>query len=156
MAAFEELYSSNFDTVYRYLHAMLGDGAAAEDATHQVFSRALDTFGDHPGEARPWLVSIARAAVRERGCSRDASHDGEASDPDLAAAVQRLPEFQRETVVLGYVLDMPPAEVAQALGRSRLLVRRAQRRALRSLERGLAREGGRATRRPLVAGVSPG
>jgi RNA polymerase sigma-70 factor (ECF subfamily) len=45
------------------------------------------------------------------------------SDPDLLAALRRLPDAQRAAVVLFYYADLPIREIAARLGSNSLAVR---------------------------------
>jgi DNA-directed RNA polymerase specialized sigma24 family protein len=151
------MYQRRFDEVYGYLRLMLADSAEAEKATTEVFLRAYQSaeLRSPSADERPRLLSIARAVVLAIGCSRDGALGDGSSDPHLAAAVRRLPEIERDSVVLLHVLGLSVRDVATVLGRTQLRVRRAQRRGLRALERSIARSplGGPAA---LLAGVVPG
>jgi DNA-directed RNA polymerase specialized sigma24 family protein len=157
MAAFEELYSRHFDSVYGYLRLMLGGAAEAEEAALEVFTRAFESSPAHQRNARPWLFSIARAAVVARGRPRDFIPDVGVSDPELMALIHELPALERDTVVFRHLLGLSVRESARALGCGRLAARRAHRRGLRTLQsraRGTAQ--GHAARHALLAGASPG
>ena len=45
------------------------------------------------------------------------------ADPDLLAAIRRLPEGQRAAVILFYYADLPVREIADRLGTNSLAVR---------------------------------
>lgn len=158
MAAFEDLYARHFDSVYAYLCIMLGDAGEAEEAVQEVFAHAFRAGRAHPHDsARPWLFSIARGAALVRGRSRDGALAESVSDPELMRLVNDLPDLERETVVLRYLIGLTAKETAQAIGRSRLAVARAHRRALRVLQhraRGASDPAG--ARVPVLAGASPG
>jgi RNA polymerase sigma-70 factor (ECF subfamily) len=170
---FAELYMRYFDRIYSYLRASLGHGADAEDVAQQVFANAfgaLDGFDvDGASSFRGWLFVIARNQllkfVRGRGRVRVLAPDelvgridreGSAPDPAervsrwaLEAALARLPERQRQALVLRFTGDLRPAEIAQVLEITEDAVKKAQRRGLDSLERHYAEPG--APRRVLRA-----
>lgn len=147
--AFAPLYRRYVDSVYRYCYARLGDRDAAEDATSQVFAKALSALpSQRPDRSfRAWLFAIARNAVVDQHRARRPDRPlTEADDPvdagpspeDLAlgadegAAVRallgRLPPDQRRVVELR-LAGLSGAEVAAALGRSPGAVKIAQVRA---------------------------
>src|SRR6187401_1002254 len=64
--AFRPLYERNVDTIYRYCLLKLGSREAAEDATSEVFLRAvarLETY--HGGPFAGWLFRIAQHVVAD-------------------------------------------------------------------------------------------
>lgn len=155
-AAFEDLYARHFDAVYAYLRVMLGGACEAEEAVQEVFTRAFRAERNHHA-VRAWLFSIARGVVLVRGCSRDGAVDDGASDPELMRLVRQLPDLERETIVLRYLIGLSARETAQAIGRNRLTIARAHRRALRALEqlaRGVADPANSPL--PVLASASPG
>ena len=158
VAAFEDLYARHFDAVYGYLRMMLGGPAEAEAAVQDVFAHAFHAERDVPQDAvRPWLFSIARAAVQARGTSPDGALDDGVSDPWLMRLVMDLPERERDTIVLRHLIGLTPRETAQALGCGRLAAARARRRGLRALQNRARRapdSGG--SRGPVLASASPG
>jgi RNA polymerase sigma factor (sigma-70 family) len=74
-AAFAPLYEMYFNAVYRYCHARLRDGQAAEDAASQIFTNALAALpryraDERPGAFRSWLFTIAHNVVANHDRSR--------------------------------------------------------------------------------------
>lgn len=60
--AFAALYRSHVGEIFGYCYRLLGNRSEAEDATSQVFTKALGAFGsvDHEaGSPRAWLFTIA-------------------------------------------------------------------------------------------------
>jgi RNA polymerase sigma-70 factor (ECF subfamily) len=159
---FEPLYRKYVGQVYSFAVYELRNHHAAEDVTEQVFLKALaglPRFREHaagpdgPSTFRVWLFQIARNVIsNERRARRRrpveplaaampvAAPDdpaGTAADRDLAArawnAVDRLPDPRRRAVILRFVEEMSPAEIAGVLGRSEGSVRVLIHRALRSV-----------------------
>ena len=115
--------------VYRFLLAAVGPHDA-DDCFQETFLSALRAY---PGlrdaeNLRGWVLTIAtrkaldhwRASKRrplpvERLPER-AAPDPPAGDPELWRAVGALPTMQRAAVIHRYVLDLPYADVAGALG----------------------------------------
>ena len=69
---------------------------------------------------------------------------GEEHREVLLAALRRLPDRQREAVVLRYCLALPEHEVAEAMKISRRTVKSASHRGLAALVRILQEDSGRA------------
>jgi RNA polymerase sigma factor (sigma-70 family) len=117
--------------VYRYLLAAVGP-QEADDCFQETFLAALRAYPDVRDDGhglRAWVLTIAsrkaidhararaRRAVPTDALPEPATVAGdEEGDPALWAAVRALPPMQRDAVVHRYVLDLPYAEVARALG----------------------------------------
>jgi DNA-directed RNA polymerase specialized sigma24 family protein len=106
--AFAQLYDAQVDGVYRYLLAWTGDRSEAATLTSRVFHSALAWLPPTAGggvEAGAWLTAMSRDAVSDRPGS------GGGPDPagDPVAALARLPDSEREVLVLrllsGHTLD---------------------------------------------------
>lgn len=142
--------------MYAFLVSLTRDPIEAEDLVQDTFVRATRAMGGYRGGSpRAWLLAIARSAFldarrRRRPISVEDPPDIGTRDPDVAevhtvrAALGRLPESQRAALVLRDQLDLPYAEVAEALGKSlgatKVLIHRA-RAAFRTT---YEREGGHA------------
>ena len=155
-AAFGALYERHALRVYTWCRRRLE--WAASDVTAETFAQAWlskDRFRDeHGGSALPWLLGIARNVVREtirldrvetRGRERLglpldlAAEEGYAAVEErlsprtaLAAALDQLPEHEREALELRVMGDLPYDQVAERLAiqpaAARLRVSRALRR----------------------------
>jgi RNA polymerase sigma factor (sigma-70 family) len=130
-AAFEALIGPLVEPALRLAHSMLGDRWEAEDATQEAITRAWRKLGQlRPGmPVRPWFLAIvinqcrnirrtkwfktARIAEVFQG-SRPAHADIERVD--VARALARLPNQDRQALFLHFYLDLPVEEVAAALG----------------------------------------
>jgi RNA polymerase sigma-70 factor (ECF subfamily) len=124
---------------------MLGQTAAAEDATQEAFVASWRNIASFRGEAfRPWLLRIAanlcRDELRRRGRRPASSLDNaleagvpEPSDDDptpddsaltselrgrLQAALQLLPQDQRTALVLCDIDGLDYGEIATVMGTS--------------------------------------
>ena len=155
-AAFGLLYERHVLHVYTWSRRRLD--WAASDLTAETFAQAWlvkDRFRDeHGGSALPWLLGIARNVLRETvrrdrvetharqrlGLPIDlAAEEGLARVDErlsprlvLAAALDGLPEHEREALELRVVSELPYDEVAERLAirpaAARLRVSRALRR----------------------------
>jgi RNA polymerase sigma-70 factor (sigma-E family) len=152
-AAVTALYQAHALGLIRLAHIMLGDRASAEDVVQEAFCglyRRWNQLAD-PGSAVPYLRSSvlngSRSVLRRRTARRPRpSHEPPIASAETAMltgeerrevmrAVRRLPERQREALVLRFYLDLSEAEIAATMGISQSSVRSATHRALASLGR---------------------
>ncbi len=151
-AAFAPLYARYLDPVYRYCYRRLGSREAAEDATSEVFYKALATLpGYRDGSFQGWLFAIAHNAVVDAARRRRPEEplgpehdplDGAASPEELALVaddrhrlrrlLERLPADQRSVMELR-LAGLTGGEIATALGRSLGSVKMLQFRAVAQL-----------------------
>lgn len=179
--AFGTIYARYFDRVYTYVRVALADNHEAEDATQQVFMQVLESLHGYEVRSgapfRAWLFRVvrnftvnhlvkhSRVAVEEpESIERRRSHlsdDRDAkvlewiTDTDLLVLVERMPQAQRQVLMLRYMLGLSCPEVAAVLDRSPDAVRQLQQRALRFLRErltALGRRPERATSRLTMAG----
>jgi RNA polymerase sigma-70 factor, ECF subfamily len=149
-AALEQLFRAHWNGAYRAALLVVGDAAAAEDIAQESFLaavRALDRF-DRRRPFGPWLHRIvinraidwARArrlraevdvaAVPEPGAAERRNDPGLG---ELGAALARLSPDHRAVVVMRYLLELTPGEIAAALDLPRGTVNSRLRRGLDSL-----------------------
>jgi RNA polymerase sigma factor (sigma-70 family) len=133
--AFEALYDRHHASLLAFCRHMLGNREDGEDALQQTFVRAHRALGAGrpPDALRPWLFAIARnrcrtmlAARREAAVQVDEleiGFDGLADDVrrradlrELVADLGRLPDDQREALVLFELGDLSHAEIAATIG----------------------------------------
>lgn len=59
---FEQIYSTYFKSVYRYVWKLSGDEQIAEEITSETFLKVLKSIGDFRGECdmRVWICQIAK------------------------------------------------------------------------------------------------
>lgn len=161
--AFAELYHLYSDKIYRYAYRLVGNRQEAEDITSQTFLNAWQAIGRFevlraPGQFQGWLMRIAHNLAIDsfRSPGRQtlvdvADHDTATVSPegmaerseqsrDLWAAIERLPQGQREVIVLRFIVGMDHTSVARATGRSVAAVRVLQHRGLLGLRRIMSEE----------------
>ena len=159
--AFQLVYRAYHEQVYRYLRAVLKNVDDAQEVMQHVFLRALeriDTFRIDGEPFEGWLMTIARnAAIDHRRRSRRLDietpeaialrQDGDrfrdyVNDESLSAEIRselaRLPQPQRDVVVLRSIFGMTAGEVGQSLGHSADSVRHFHQRGLKALRAGLS------------------
>ena len=146
--ALGELFSRYWPDLHRSAWLIVHDAAAAEDIAQEAFLaavRALDRF-DRRRPLAPWLHRIAtnraidwararalRAEVGEGAPPATESRPpGDFSD-DAVALLARLSPEHRAVVVLRYVLEYTPGEIADLLDLPRGTVNSRLRRGLDAL-----------------------
>ena len=141
-AAFESWYRRTVPRVYSYLVSRTGgDVALAEDLTQQTFTAAIDRRSRYDGRADTvtWLCGIARHKLADhfRAIERDErrqrrmevrqiqldetrpSELGVEDGSVIAEVLRSLPASQRAVLVFVVLDDLPVAEAARLLGKSR-------------------------------------
>ena len=141
-AAFESWYRRTLPRVYSYLMSRSGgDVDLAEDLTQQTFVAAIDQRSRYDGRSDTvtWLCGIARHKLADhfRAIERDERRQmrmevrrielDEGPGPELGLedrsliteVLRSLPTSQRAVLVFVVLDDLPVAEAARLLGRSR-------------------------------------
>lgn len=144
MAAFEEIVRAHEKVVYHMALQTLGNREDAEDAAQDVFLKAYTSLKSFRGDSKisVWLYRITNNVcidmLRRRKDAVSLSGDdgeegGEVELPDdscdpadlaqrrdlqerLAAALQHLPQDQREAFLMRAVAELSYDEIAQTLG----------------------------------------
>jgi RNA polymerase sigma-70 factor (ECF subfamily) len=144
---FEALFRTHWSRAYRAAYLVVHDAAAAEDIAQEAFLsavRALDRF-DRRRPFGPWLhrIVVNRAIdwSRARALRAEAPLDDRAA-PDLVvdlgndtlAALADLPPDHRAVIVLRYLLEYTPSEIAELLELPRGTVNSRLRRGLDRLK----------------------
>ena len=153
--ALERLFRAHWGAAHRAAYLVVHDAAAAEDIAQEAFLaavRALDRF-DRRRPFAPWLhrIVVNRAIdwARARALRRELG-DVDAADPatpdlaggragELATALAELSPEHRAVIVLRYLLEYTPGEIARLLDLPRGTVNSRLRRALDALGEELAR-----------------
>jgi RNA polymerase sigma-70 factor, ECF subfamily len=148
--AVEELFARHWPDAYRTALLIAHDRAAAEDIAQEAFLsalRALPRF-DRRRPLRPWLHRIvvnraidwARARRLRREVDVDALPDVAAAPASaelglgaIGAALGRLSPEHRAVVVMRYLLELTPGEIAAILELPRGTVNSRLRRGLDAL-----------------------
>jgi RNA polymerase sigma-70 factor (ECF subfamily) len=156
--AFAELYRRHHRSVHRYAVSRLRNQADAEDATSDVFVKALLAIGRYEERGIPfrmWLFQIAVHRVADHWRARRPTEDlGECeglaaagSLEDLVAerdqvrrvvqAAQQLPARQREVLSLRFGGDLKVNDVARRMHKTPGAVKLLQNRAVTGVRRAL-------------------
>lgn len=147
--AFGALYDRHVAAIYHFAYARLGNAAAAEDVTAEVFVNALRAIDRYRNLGRPfscWLYRIASNAIATYYRREPANRELTDLVPDGAAPVEltalrhleiesvwhlvdQLPPQQRRAMTLRFREDMSAHEAAAVMGKSdaavKLLIYRA-------------------------------
>jgi RNA polymerase sigma-70 factor (ECF subfamily) len=150
--SFAAFYEQAKDPVYRAVVAVTGSRVRAEDATAEAFADALARWEElcrHP-EANPraWVavraIGIARRWWRRVGVRETHEVPDQAVaarrewvDPQLLGALRALPRRQQAVMVLRYLCDLSPDQIATQLGISADTVAVHHHRARRALRAAL-------------------
>lgn len=134
--AFEELYRRFARAVLGLAMRRLGDIGRAEDAAQETFAavwRSAGSFKPERGSGSAWLFAVARHAIIDRARQRVdpvVEHAAEEASAEpgpeelaeqewlsfrLHAAIERLPERERQVLELAYWNGFSQSEVASYL-----------------------------------------
>ncbi len=152
--AFGILYRRHRLSVFRYLRTRTASDDDAAELTAVAFERALAAIPRYRsvgGGIVAWLLRIARNAAidagrrtsalalpaeladgRPRATPEDALLEAEARAA-LIAAVELLPDMQREAIVLRYAAGLTAREIAEVLGKREAATQKLLSRALATI-----------------------
>jgi RNA polymerase sigma-70 factor, ECF subfamily len=165
------LYARYADNVCGYIRSVVRDHHEAEDLTQTVFVKLTRVIGKYQEREVPffaWLLRVARnvaldhlrsnrsTPVEEVRGSDASVCDPSSSSPlrDLQEALDRLPQAQREVLVLRHIAGLSPMEIAQLTGRSEGSVHGLHHRGRRTLIDELTAMGASPSRSPVKQGPS--
>ncbi|HEY5573520.1 MAG TPA: RNA polymerase sigma factor [Anaerolineales bacterium] len=155
--AFGELYERYLPPVFRFLYARLSDRQDAEDLAEEVFIRVWRSLSSYQDQGVPfvsYLFRVARNALIDHYRNMGRSGQPEPieekplqalnADPseiamtnlenqEIRQILDQLRDDYRMVLVLRFLSELSPEEVAQVMGRSTGAVRVLQHRALISL-----------------------
>lgn len=134
MDALHYLYVAYADDVYGFVNSIVRDSHAAEDVTQNIFGKLMTAIQRYEQREVPfaaWILRVARNAALDHMRARrqipveevrvaDDGHEqtGFERSQCLRAALARLPEDQREVLVLRHVAGLTPSEIAKRLGKT--------------------------------------
>jgi RNA polymerase sigma-70 factor, ECF subfamily len=142
----EALFRAHWPRAYRAAYLVVHDAAAAEDIAQEAFLaavRALDRF-DRKRPFGPWLHRIAVNRAIDWARARSLRPEGdevdvaapERAEPDdqLLRGLSALSAEHRAVIVLRYLLEYTPGEIAELLDLPRGTVNSRLRRGLDQLK----------------------
>lgn len=128
----------HYREIYRYVRRRSRSDSDAEDLTQDVFAdaaRALGNAGSGDGPPIAWLYAVARRRLIDRARRQARRHEvfgdtalelvveppsgyGSEVSEALRSGIERLPQLQRQVVLLKLVRGRSFAEIASALDAS--------------------------------------
>lgn len=149
--SFDAFYRRAWPEVYRATAVTIDDADLAREATDEAMTRAYGRWSSVSTMENPvgWVYRVAvnwarsrqrrqRLALIRRVPTLTGAAVDELPDPDLYAAIQRLPGQHKDVVVARYLLDMSEEATAQAFGIPKGTVKSRLSRALETLKEELS------------------
>lgn len=149
------LYVRYSENVYGYVRSIVRDEKEAEDLTQHVFLKLITAICKYDDRGVPfsaWLLRLARNAALDHLRRRRATPAEEVYGADthvdedsldrarsLRAALDTLPEEQRNVVVMRHVIGLTPLEIADKMGRSESSIHGLHHRGRKALQQELRR-----------------
>lgn len=134
MSALHFLYVRFADDVCGYVRSIVRDSHDAEDITQDVFAKLMTAIQKYEARQVPfaaWILRVARnVALDHLRARRQIPFEEVRTDDDgheqigversqcLRDALRRLPEDQREVLVLRHLAGLSPGEIARRLGKT--------------------------------------
>jgi RNA polymerase sigma-70 factor (ECF subfamily) len=134
MSALHFLYVRFADDVCGYVRSIVRDSHEAEDITQNVFAKLMTAIHKYEPRDVPfaaWILRVARnMALDHLRARRQIPFEEVRTDDDgheqvgfersqcLRDALRRLPQEQREVLVLRHLAGLSPGEIAQRLGKT--------------------------------------
>ena len=128
------LYARYADEVFRFVRNIVRNHHEAEDITQDVFARlhlAIRRYEERDASFRAWILRVARNATLDQLRGERQIPVGEVRLEDrgdepmererveaLREALRRLPDEQREVLILRHVIGLSPSEIAIRLGKT--------------------------------------
>lgn len=135
-AAMEVLVKRHYKNIFAYIYRKVGDYHLAYDLTQETFIKMMKSIDNYKpfGKFQNWLLTIAVNQCRDYFRSSHFKQKGNEQEykdsvkddkgnishllsqkvesEDVRKALQQLPEFQRETIILRYYHDLKIKEIA--------------------------------------------
>jgi RNA polymerase sigma-70 factor (ECF subfamily) len=147
------LYVRYADDVLHYVTSFIRDHHEAEDITQNVFAKLMKAIQKYEQREVPfdaWILRVARNAALDHLRARRAIPTEEVRLADtgsaqtgldrgraLRQALEKLPEDQREVLVLRHIVGLSPVEIAGTLDKTESSVHGLHHRGRRSLRASL-------------------
>ncbi len=168
-AAWDEIFNRHYQRVYIFVFCRIGDAAAAEELTADVFVEAwkgIRRFNYRGVPLLSWLYRIAHNLLADflhkRNRSKKQPFEEGVADPrdeaetaavwhSVAAALKKLTLEQQRVLVTRFIEGLSLAETAALMGKNENAVKALEFRALKSVRKILGAEALPAGRQGLAA-----
>lgn len=138
---FDNLYSTYFQDVYRFIFRLSNDACLAEDITQETFIKAIKNINSFKGDCKisVWLCQIAKntyfSYIRKHSVQQTASIEDIAEPQhefdftsresllELHRILHNLPEPYREVFTLKTFSDLSLSEISRLFGKSKSCLR---------------------------------
>lgn len=157
-SAFGQLYDFYQPKIYRFILIKTGRREEAEDLTHQVFLGAWQNIKTYKHKGFPfssWLYKIARNQVidyyrtkkpvfgiEELGEIAELGANTLEQKMDITVGMERvknailkLKQEQQDVIIMRFIEDMSPKEIALALEKPESTIRVLQHRAIKNIQK---------------------
>lgn len=158
--AFQALYSRHSGRVLAFIRSKISNSELAGDIFQEVFIKIHKSkkLYNSSFEVLPWIFTITRTSVID-GLRKNKNNrvsyeedidklsvlvpelENNLSHEDLAPALSRLPQNQREAIHMRYVDENTFEEIAKHLGTSSENVRQLVSRGVKSMKKFFGKEG---------------
>ena len=156
-SAFGLLYDKYQPQIYRFIYLKVSHREEAEDLCHQVFLSAWQNIKSYEFKGFPfssWLYSIARNKVIDHYRTKkffidietvyiteendkktnESILDFKISLENVKKAIPELPQIEQDVIIMRFVEDMSPREIASILNKSEGSIRLIQHKAIKRLK----------------------
>jgi RNA polymerase sigma-70 factor, ECF subfamily len=153
VAALHFIYVRFADAVFGYVRSIVRDSHAAEDITQNVFAKlttAIQKYEPRDVPFAAWILRVSRnAAVDHLRARRQIPFSEVRTDDEgyeqigfersqcLRDALSRLPQEQREVLVLRHLAGLSPREIAERLDKTEASVHGLHHRGRATLQQAL-------------------
>ena len=152
-SALQFLYVRFADDVCGYVDSIIRDAHEAQDLTQNVFAKLMTAIQKYEPRDVPfaaWILRVSRNMALDHLRARrqipfeevridDDGHEqiGFERSQCLREALSRLPQEQREVLVLRHVVGLSPNEIAERLGKTEASIHGLHHRGRGALQRAL-------------------
>ncbi len=156
-SAFGLLYDEYNERIYRFIYLKVSHREEAEDLAHQVFLSAWQNIKNYKFQGVPfhsWLYQIARNQVIDHYRTKkptvnielvsetisysellDEDFDANSELGTIKKAISKLNQEQQDIIIMRFIEDIPPKEIASVLKKPESTVRVLQHRAVKNLKK---------------------
>lgn len=125
-----------YDKIFRFCYYRVHNTDTAQDLTQETFLRFMNSGYEERGEQIRYLYTIARnlcvdesRKARMEELPEEYSDEGDGADDlirklDVNAALDKMPEEDRELLILRYMNGVPLSDICKIMGISRFALYR--------------------------------